>query len=96
MEFVKNNFVLIVSSIIAIVSACLNVYQYFENKQLKKYGTERDLKRRMASLEKLRNNHKFNDRLYITLGEKEKEKNEFICREKELLAEIEYLEKILK
>lgn len=96
MEFFKNNLAIIVSTVIATVSACLNVYQYFGNKLLKRYGTERDLKRRKASLEKLRNNHQSNGWLLRDLGEMAKEKNEFICREKELLAEIEYLEKILK
>ena len=95
MEFVRNNLEIIVSFIIAVVSACFNVYQYFENKRLKQYGTEKDLKRRRASLEKLRNRHQSNSWLLTRLGEKEEEKHEFICREKELLAEIEYLEKIL-
>ena len=95
MEFLKNNLAIIIS-IIIIISGCFNIYQYIENRKLRKYGTEKDLKRRQASLEKLRNEHRSNDWILVTLGEKEKEKNEFICREKELMAEIEYLEKILK
>jgi hypothetical protein len=95
MEFVKNNLAILVTASIAVISWIFNIYQYRENKLLKKYGTEKDLKRRKASLEKLRNEHRSNSWMLVKLGEKEKEKNEFICREKELLAEIEYLEKIL-
>lgn len=62
----------------------------------KNYGTEKDLKRRVASLEKLRNDHKSSDWMFATLGDMEKEKNEFKYREKCLMAEIEYLEKVLK
>jgi hypothetical protein len=96
MEFVKNNIAIFISTAIVIISGCFNVYQYIENKKLRKYGTEKDLKRRKASLEKLRNEHRSNNWMLVTLGEKEKEKNEFVYREKCLLAEIDCLEKILK
>jgi hypothetical protein len=95
MEIVKDNLAILLTASIAIVSGIFNAYQYFKNKKFKRYGTEKDLKRRKASLEKLQNEHRSNSWMLVKLGEKEKEKNEFICREKELMAEIEYLEKIL-
>jgi len=96
MEFLKNNLAIIISTTIAITSACFNVYQYFENRLLKKYGTEKDLKRRKASLEKLQNDHGNPFMKPIYLGEIAKEQSDFKYREKCLKAEIEYLEKILK
>lgn len=96
MEFIKNNLAILITATIALTSGIFNIYQYFENKKLKKYATEKDLKRRRASLEKLRNDHRSNSWMLSRLGEKEQEKNEFICREKQILAEIEYLEKVLK
>jgi hypothetical protein len=95
MEFIKNNLSILTTIVALVISGFLNIYQYFENKRLKKYATEKDLKRREARLEKLRNGHRFNSQMLLRLGEKEKEKNEFICREKEYIAEIEYLKKIL-
>ena len=94
MEFIRNNLSILTTIAVLIVSGIFNIYQYFENKKLKKYATEKDLKRRKASLEKLRNEHRSNSWMLIKLGEKEK--NDFIYREKCLLAEIEYLEKNLK
>jgi len=96
MKFIENNLAILVPAIVTIASGILSTYLYLENKKIKKYATERDMKRRKASLEKLRNEHRSNNWMLATLGEKEKEQNEFICREKELLAEIEYLEKVLK
>lgn len=95
MNFIKDNLSILTTIVALIVSGIFNIYQFFENKKLKKYATEKDLKRREASLEKLRNDHRANGWL-LRMGEKEKEQNEFTCREKQLLAEIEYLEKILK
>lgn len=95
MNFIKDNLSILTTIAALIASGIFNIYQFFENKKLKKYATEKDLKRREASLEKLRNDHSANGWL-LKMGEKEKEQNEFICREKQLLAEIEYLEKILK
>lgn len=95
MEFVKNNIAVFIAAIFTIVSGIFNLCLYLENKRLKKYATEKDLKRRLASLEKLRADHRANGWMLAKLGEKETEKNEFICREKELMAEIEYLEKVL-
>jgi len=94
MEFLKNNLAIIIS-VVTILSGCFNIYQYIENRKLKKYGTEKDLKRRQASLEKLHNDH--NDPVLkpMRLGEIAKDQNEFAYREKCLKAEIEYLEKIL-
>ena len=95
MEFTKNNLAIL----IAIISSCFNFYQYFENKKLKKYSTEKNLKQKQASLEKLYNdykNYKANNLGLPIIGEKEKKENEFKHRKKCLIAEIECLKKILK
>lgn len=96
MEFIKNNLAILITAAIAIASGIFNLHLYYENKRLKNYATEKDLKRRKASLEKLRNEHRSNSWLLVKMGEKEEEKNNFIYREKCIMAEIEYLEKILK
>lgn len=96
MELIKNTLIILVPLCIAIVSGIFNVYQYLENKKLKKYATEKDLKRRRASLEKLRDEHKTNRRMLSRVGEIEKDRIDFNYREKCILAEIELLEKVLK
>lgn len=96
MEFIENNLSVLTTILALIISGAFNIFQYFENRKLKNYSTEKDLKRRIASLEKLRDDHRSNNWILAKLEEREKEKNEFICREKQLIAEIEYLEKILK
>lgn len=98
MEFLNNNLAIIISAI-TIISGCFNFYQYIENRKLKRFATEKDLKRREASLERLQNNYESKKANSLGLnmpGEEEKEENEFICRKKEIEAEIEYLEKVLK
>lgn len=99
MDFIKNYLSILTTIVALIISGIFNIYQFLENKRLKKYATEKDLKRREASLDKLRddysNNKKYNFALSI-LGEDERKENEFKYRERCLVAEIEYLKKILK
>lgn len=91
------------SKILNIVLGVSAVCLYFENRKLKKYDAEKDLKRREASLEKLIADYKnySGDLLArfgagVGAGEEEKKESEFKYREKCLNAEIEYLEKVLK
>lgn len=97
MDFIKSNLTVFVSVIAVFVSACFNAYQYFENRQLKKYSTEKDLKKKKADLEKLINDYKHKQyEMLIFPKDSIKRKNDFNHKKKHLEAEIEYLEKILK
>lgn len=91
-DFIKNNLTVFVSVAIAFISSCFNVYQYISNKQLKKYNAEKELKKKKADLEKLQKDS--NSELYL-IGIDDKRINDFECKEKHLIAEIEYLEKVL-
>lgn len=101
MDFIKNNLSILTTILALIISGIFNFYQYFENRKFKKYAREKDLKRREASLERLRNDYK-NYKAFESykpvglMGKNKKKENEVRHREKEILAEIEYLKKILK
>lgn len=91
-DFIKNNLAVFVSVIFAFISACFNIYQYMENKRLEKYSTEKDLKKKKADLEKLQKD--CDGELYL-ISIDDRKINDLKCRERHLMAEIEYLEKIL-
>lgn len=96
MEFIKNNLAFLVSTIIAVINGGFYLYQLSENKKLKKYATERDLKQRQADLEKLHSDQHGIYDMPVFFGEKEKKQSEFNHKKKHLEADVEYLKKVLK